>query len=120
MLIECVTEKHSKCFLKSTSLANVSPYSSINTSKGVIRCRYLEGVSNEEVILENRSSQDITDVRRIEIRRNNELVQTNTFILTFSTSKWIKAGYLMTPLFQILSGALCIKITLMVKIFVAN
>ena len=57
----------------STLLANVSinmsPHPSLNTSKGVIRCRDLESVSDEE-ILENLSSQDITDVRRIKVRMN--------------------------------------------------
>ena len=55
------------------------------------RCRDLEDVSDEEIL------KDVTDVRRIKVLRNNELVPTITVILTFSTSTLpnaIKAGYL--------------------------
>ncbi|XP_041376689.1 uncharacterized protein LOC121389145 [Gigantopelta aegis] len=92
-----------ECLLKSTILANIRinvlPHTSLNSSKGVVRCRDLEGVSDEE-ICDNLTSQDVTVVRRIKVRRNNELVPTNTFILTFSTPTLphsIKAGYLNIP-----------------------
>ena len=65
----------------------------------VIRCQDLEGISDVE-ILENLSSQDVTDVRRKKDRQNNELVPTNTYVLTFCAStlpKSIKAGYLNIP-----------------------
>ena len=71
----------------------------LNTSKGIIRYRDLEGVTDEEV-LENLSSQDVTAVKRIKVRRNNGLVPTNIFILTFSSSmppNLIKAGYHNIP-----------------------
>ena len=55
----------------------------IPPSKGVIRCRDLEGVSEEE-ICQHLSSQDVTSVRRIKVRLNNELLPTNTFVLTFN------------------------------------
>ena len=61
----------------------------------------MEGAGDEE-ILENLSSQDVTDVRRINARRNNELVLT---LCTSTLSKFINAGYLNTllsPLFQII------------------
>ena len=107
LLIECTTQKHSSCLLQSTVFCNVpikvTAHSSINSSKGVIRCRDLEGVSEEE-ICQNLSSQDVTSVRRIKVRRNNELLPTNTFVLTFNVPTLpisIKAGYLNIPLFQI-------------------
>ena len=49
---------------------------------------------------ENLSSQGITSVRRIKVRRNNELLPTNTLILTFDVPilpPSIKAGYLNIP-----------------------
>ena len=52
-------------------------------------------------ICENLSSRGVTSVRRIKVRRNNELLPTNTFILTFdvpSVPPSIKAGYLNIPL----------------------
>ena len=78
LLIECATESHSKNLLKSKLLCNISinvtPHTTLNSSKGVVRLRDLEGVSEEE-ICENLSSQGVSSVRR-----NNELVPTNTLI----------------------------------------
>ena len=78
----------------------VSAHTSLNSSKGVIRSRDLEGVSEDEM-LDNLSSQGVSAVKRIHIRRNNELVPTNTFIRTFSKPLLldsIKAGYLKIPI----------------------
>ena len=55
---------------------------SLNTPKGVIKSRDLEGVSEE--ICENISSQDVVSVRRKAGYRNNEIVSTNNLILTFN------------------------------------
>ncbi|XP_041355359.1 uncharacterized protein LOC121372987 [Gigantopelta aegis] len=100
LLIECSTESHSRNFLKSKMLCNisinVSPHATLNSSKGVVRSRDLEGVSEDE-ICENLSSQGVLSVKQINVRRNNELVPTNTLILVFNTpilSDSIKAGYL--------------------------
>ena len=89
--------------LKSRLLCNlpikVTPHSSLNSCKGVIRSRDLEGVSEEE-ICENLTSQGVVGVKRINIRRNNELFPTNTLILTFNSptlSNSVKAGYLNIP-----------------------
>ena len=87
LLVECIKQHHSKCILKSKVMCNVpievSAHTSLNPSKGVIRSKYLEGVREDEM-LENLSSQGVSAVKRIHIRRNYELVPTNTFILTFS------------------------------------
>ena len=103
LLVECLTESHSTCLLKSTIFCNipinVSPHSSLNSSKGVIRSRDLEGVSEDEMV-ENLSSQGVTSVKRIQIRRNNEFIPTNTLILTFNKPllpQSVKAGYLSIP-----------------------
>ncbi|XP_041369839.1 uncharacterized protein LOC121383807 [Gigantopelta aegis] len=103
LLVECSTDKHSTCLLKSTVFCNVpikvTPHTSLNSSKGVIRCRDLEGVTEEE-ICENLSSQGVTAVRRIKVRRNNDLLPTNTCILTFNVPtlpQSVKAGYLNIP-----------------------
>ena len=43
LLVECHSEKHSTCYLKLTNVCNVpimvTPHASLNSSKGVIRCR---------------------------------------------------------------------------------
>ena len=76
------------------------------------RSRDLEGVSEDEM-LENLSSQGVSAVKRIHIRRNNELVPTNTFILTFSKPLLpdsIKAGYLKIPVVPFIPNPLrCFK-----------
>ena len=62
----------------------------------VIRCRDLEGISEEE-ICENLPSQNVTAVKLIKIRRSNDLLPTNTFITTFNIPTLpgpVKAGYL--------------------------
>ena len=90
----------------------VSAHTSLNSSKGVIRSRDLEGVSEDEM-LDNLSSQGVSAVKRINIRRNNELVPTNTFILTFSKPLLpdsIKAGYLKIPIVPFIPNPLrCFK-----------
>ena len=103
LLVECRTDSHSKCLLKATSLCNihikVTPHPSLNTVKGVIRSRDLEGVSDDEMC-ENLSSQGVSTVKRIMVRRNDILVPINTFILTFrkhTLPQSIKAGYLNIP-----------------------
>ncbi|XP_041357871.1 uncharacterized protein LOC121374825 [Gigantopelta aegis] len=116
LLVECSTESHSKCLLKSKMLCNisikVSVHKSLNSSKGVIRSRDLEGVSEDE-ICENLSSQGVSFVKRIRVRRNNELVPTNTFIITFDKPllpESIKAGYLNIPVVPFIPNPLrCFK-----------
>ena len=104
LLDEC-NKHHSKCLLKSKVMCNipikVSAHTSLNSSKGVIRSRDLEGVGEDEM-MENLSSQGVSVVKRIHIRRNNEFVPTNTFILTFCKPLLpdsIKAGYLKIPVY---------------------
>ena len=111
LLVESIKQHHSKCLLKSKIMCNipikVNAHTSLNSSKGVIRSRDLEGVSEDEM-LENLSSQGVSAVKRIHIRRNNELVQTNTFILTFC--KPLKAGYLNIPIVPFIPNPLrCFK-----------
>ena len=114
--MECSTESHSKILLKSKSLygipITVNPHTYLNSSKGVIRSRDLEGISEEE-ICENLSSQGFISVKRIKVRRNNELVPTNTFILTFDVPTLpisVKAGYLHIPVVTYIPNPLrCFK-----------
>ena len=60
LLVECLKQHHSKYLLKSKVMCNipikVSEHTSLNSSKGVIRSRDLEGVSEDEM-LDNLSSQ---------------------------------------------------------------
>ena len=74
----------------------VSLHASLNTCKGVVRCPDLKGVSEQE-ILEEMREQGVINVRRIKIRRDGSLKDTNTFVFTFSTSilpKQLKVAFL--------------------------
>ena len=97
LLIVCSTEKHSHCFLKSTVFCNVPI--KVSPQKGAVKSKYLEDVGDDE-ILENLSPQDVTTIKRIEIRRDDIFIPTNTLILTFikpTLPKSVKAGFTSIP-----------------------
>ncbi|KAG1713966.1 hypothetical protein GQR58_002026 [Nymphon striatum] len=74
----------------------VSPHSSLNYSKGVIRSRELKDCSETE-LLQELESQGITSVKKISISKNGKRITTGTIILTFNSPeppKAIKAAYL--------------------------
>eukprot|EP00745_Piridium_sociabile_P035476 TRINITY_DN619_c0_g2_i1.p1 TRINITY_DN619_c0_g2~~TRINITY_DN619_c0_g2_i1.p1 ORF type:complete len:451 (-),score=53.34 TRINITY_DN619_c0_g2_i1:176-1528(-) len=100
LLVECATQMHSHMLMKSKSLIDrpirVSPHRTLNSSKGVIRCRDLRGVSEAEMKTEL-ASQGVTDVYRVLVRKGEERVPTDTFFLTFCKTtlpRSIKVGYL--------------------------
>ncbi|GBM17933.1 hypothetical protein AVEN_111085-1 [Araneus ventricosus] len=73
----------------------VETHVTLNTSKGVITCGRLLNLSNEEITQEL-GCQGVKDVRRINIRRDGELMPKKHFILPFNTPRlpeYIKAGY---------------------------
>ena len=71
LLIE--VEKHAENLLKLTHFfqipAKCSPHVSLNTSRGIIRCPDLAGVSEEEIVYEL-SMQQVTGARRITVFRD--------------------------------------------------
>ena len=74
------------------------PHSSLNTSRGVIRCPDLAGVPEDEIV-EELKPQQVIGARRIKVKRDHKLIDTNTIILTFGTSilpRTLKVGYLVT------------------------
>jgi len=74
----------------------VTPHRSLNTSRGVIRCREFYDCDDAEV-LEALSPQGVTEVKRIISKRNGMLEKTHTFVVTFgmpSAPKAIKAAYM--------------------------
>jgi len=100
LLVKCSRKSLSDNLLALKTFVNiivkVSPHSSLNSFKGVIRYRDLYGVPDQE-ILDNLKPQNVTQVHRIKIKRNKELHETNTFVLTFGTAtlpKSLKVGFL--------------------------
>ena len=59
-------------------------HSSLNTSKGTVCCPALSKVTKEQ-IKEGMTEEGVTDVRRITVRRDGILKQTNTFVLTLNS-----------------------------------
>ena len=100
LLVQCAKQKHSELLLKSTTLVDkpikVTAHKTLNSSKGVIKCPDLRGVSEAEIKSEL-ASQGVTDVHRVMVKKGAEKVQTNTFFLTFCSTVLppsIKVGYL--------------------------
>ena len=101
-LIEVTTKGHAVNLLKSQIFINcpvkITPHRSLNSSKGIIRCRELAGMRDPEICKELRD-QGVTDVRRISVRRDGQNKPTNTFVLTFDTTvipNRIFIGYMST------------------------
>ena len=72
------------------------PHKTLNSSKGVIRNKELSQCSREEILAELKN-QGVTDIKRITIKKENQSIQTNMYILTFNsptTPKEIKIGYI--------------------------
>ena len=100
ILVECERKVHTENILKIKTFSDIPvtsfAHSSLNSSKGVIRCRDLAGVSDSEIV-EGMKNEGVTAVRRIRIKRNNVLQDTNTIILTFNkptVPKVVKVGFL--------------------------
>ena len=102
LLIEIDRPQYAKNLLKTTVFFHIKckcyPHQSLNTSKGVIRCPDLAGVSDAE-ITEELKAQNVTNARRIKVKRDNKLHDTHTIVLTFGTAilpRTIRIGYLIT------------------------
>jgi hypothetical protein len=100
VLLEVTKEAHSKNLLRCKKLIDVpvkiSEHRTLNTRRGVVYSPELKG-SSEEEILEHLAPQ-VKEVRRIKIKREGRLLDTNSFILTFASPalpSQIKVAYLV-------------------------
>ena len=100
LLIQCAKESHEKNLLQMKTFCglkcSVTPHSSLNTSKGIIRCPALSRVTSDD-IKEGMVEQGVTDVRRITVRRDGETKLTNTYVLTFNSPNLptvVKIGFM--------------------------
>lgn len=100
ILVEVHKKAHCDNLLKTTSIYNipitVRPHGTLNSCKGVIRCRDLIDCTEEEMLAELKG-QGVIAVRRIFITRNGKKILTGTSILTFNSPeppKSLKAAYL--------------------------
>ena len=75
---------------------SVTPHSSLNTSKGIIRCPAVNRVTSDN-IKEGMVEQGVTDVRRITVRHDGIMKLTNTYVLTFKSPNLptdVKIGFM--------------------------
>ena len=99
LLVEVGRKTYADNLLKMNLFAGLKiksfPHYSLNSSKGVVRSSELSLCTLDE-IKTYLKSQRVSDVKRITINRNQETINTNTYILTFNTSQVpteIKVGY---------------------------
>jgi len=104
-LVDCLTRRSSDLLIKrnGTTLVDrvvgVSVHDRLNSSRGVIRCRELSGDSELE-IKSSLAKQGVTEVKRVSVRRDGQVIPTNTYFITFGLSKLpsaLKIGYLNVP-----------------------
>ena len=100
LLVECFTMQQASNLLSNKTFFNkpvkIYPHQSLNTCKGVVRCRELSYCDPDE-ILSNLKSQGVREVKRISVPRNGTRRDTNTYILTFASPylpSSIKIGFL--------------------------
>ena len=75
---------------------SVTPHSSLNTSKGIIRCPALNRQTSDD-IKESIVEQGVTDVRRITVHSDGVIKLTNTYFLTFNSPNLptvVKIGFM--------------------------
>ena len=88
LLIEVNKKSHAENLLRTQKFHNLNvgiyPHSSLNSSRGVIRCPDLRGCSEQE-ILDEMKSQGVTAVKRFRFKKDGQLKDTNTFVFTFNT-----------------------------------
>ena len=103
LLIETSRKSQTDNLLKMKTFFNlpvtVSEHNTLNSSKGIIRDRSLKG-ETEENILEYLKPQGVTAVKRFKIRKGEQLIETNTFLLTFNMvtlPKSLRIFYRMIP-----------------------
>ncbi|XP_055936894.1 uncharacterized protein LOC129966491 [Argiope bruennichi] len=100
LLVQVNTRKQAQTILKIDNLGSipvtVSAHNTLNFSRGVISCGELFHTPIEEITQKLRS-QGVTNVRRITIRKDGQLLDTKHLVLTFHATRIpdsIKAGYM--------------------------
>ena len=74
-----------------TTKCRAYPREKLNTSKGFIRSREL-ALATEDEIASALGKHGVTNIKRISIRKCDERIQTNTYILTFNKPQNSKRG----------------------------
>ena len=103
LLVETTRRAQTENLLKVTKFFNmkvsVSEHRTLNTSKGIIKDRTLKG-ETEKDICEYLKSQGVMAVKRFTIKKDHEVIETNTLLLTFNSitvPKTLRIFYQFVP-----------------------
>ena len=106
--MECARKSQAVGLLKTTRFVDrpvcVSIYKALNSSRGVILCRELSGMTEMDIMTELQE-QGVVEVHRVTMKKDTENVPTNTLFLTFNTPDLPK---------EITVGCLKVKVALFV------
>ena len=112
LLVEVDKRKNSDFLLKMTKFHTINiktyPHKSLNISKGVVRSKELSLCTIDEIKKEMKK-QGVTEVKRVSIKKEGKLIETNTYIMTFDQPKIperIKVGYTMERVEQFIPNPL--------------
>ena len=99
-LVECSRRAQEENLVKTVTFADrpvhVFVHETVNSSRGMIRCRELSDLSEVE-IRDELKTQNVVDVHRVTVKKAGKIIPTNTLFLTFNRSgmpREIKVGYL--------------------------
>ena len=88
-MVETNRKSQSENLLKITKFFNlnvtVTEHETLNSCKGIIRDRMLKN-ETEENITEYLKTQGVTACKRFTIKKDGNLIETNTLLLTFNTT----------------------------------
>ena len=93
-LLELDKISHYRNLIKTKSILDIpieiEPHKTLNSSRGIIRCREIN-LCTEQEIFQNLQHQNVTFVKRIYVKRDNNLVPTHTYLLDFNTPQLPKS-----------------------------
>ena len=88
LLVETTRRSQTEQLLRQTKFysinVKVTSHQTFSSSKGIIRDSAMKGVSTDE-INEYLKSQGVINVRKISIKEEGQIIDTNTSVVTFNT-----------------------------------
>ena len=106
LLVETNRKSQTDNLLKLTKFFNinftVTEHKTLNSCKGIIRDRMLKH-ETEENITEYLNTQGVTACKRFKIKKDGNLIETNTLLLTFNTTTLPKSLKKVTELYRLKS-----------------
>ena len=103
LLVEANRKSQTENLLKTTTFfglrVSVTEHQSLNSSKGIICDRMLKGEKEDEIV-DYLKEQGVTACKRFKIKKDHEMVETNTLLLTFNTvnvPKSLRIFYRIVP-----------------------